>query len=146
MMDRRIEAWPSLGPPRTSTIEFGWSFVPLNRIAGAAAARNAGIAAARGEFIAFLDADDLFDPDKLAEEVALMRANPAAMMLYGPTRWWHPGEEHRDWVEDMSAQANRLHRPPKLLKNVLLLQRGEVPCTCSVLIRRSAIAGRGRIS
>src|SRR5690349_10860248 len=71
---------------------------------GAAAARNAGIAAARGEFIAFLDADDLFDPEKLAQEVTLMRANPAAMMLYGPTRWWHPGEEQRDWVEDMSAQ------------------------------------------
>jgi glycosyltransferase involved in cell wall biosynthesis len=107
---------------------------------GAAVARNAGIAAAAGEFIAFLDADDLFDADKLAEEVSLMRANPAAMMLYGPTRWWHPGEEHRDWVEDMSAQADTLHKPPELLIDVLLLQKGEVPCTCSVLIRRSAIA------
>jgi len=113
----------------------------LNR--GAAAARNHGIAAARGEFIAFLDADDLFDPEKLAEEVTLMRANPEAMMVYGPTRWWHPGEERRDWVEDMSAQANRLHRPPTLLKDVLLLQRGEVPCICGVLIRRSAIAAVG---
>lgn len=110
---------------------------------GAGAARNAGIAAARGEFIAFLDADDLFDPDKLAEEVTLMRANPAAMMLYGPTRWWHPGEEQRDWVEDMSAQADRLHRPPTLLRDVLLLQKGEVPCTCSVLIRRSAVMAVG---
>ncbi|MBR0797137.1 glycosyltransferase [Bradyrhizobium jicamae] len=108
---------------------------------GAAAARNAGIAAANGEFVAFLDADDLFDATKLTEDVALIRANPTAMMLYGPTRWWYPGEEQRDWVEDMSAQAGTLHRPPKLLKDVLLLQKGEVPCTCSVLIRRSAIAG-----
>lgn len=110
---------------------------------GAAAARNAGIAAARGNFVAFLDADDLFDADKLAEDVSLMRANPTAMMLYGPTRWWHPGEEHRDWVEDMSAQANRLHGPPKLLKEVLILQKGEVPCTCGVLIGRSAIVAVG---
>jgi glycosyltransferase involved in cell wall biosynthesis len=116
---------------------------PAKSNRGAAAARNAGIAAARGEFIAFLDADDLFDPDKLAEEVSLIRTHPAAMMLYGPTRWWHPGEEQRDWVEDMSAQADRLHRPPTLLKDVLLLQKGEVPCTCGVLIRRSAIAAVG---
>lgn len=110
---------------------------------GAAAARNAGLAIARGNFIAFLDADDLFNDDKLDEEIALMVANPSAMMIYGPTRWWYPGEEHRDWMENMRAQANKLHHPPRLLIDVLLLQKGEVPCTCAVLIRRSAVAAVG---
>lgn len=49
---------------------------------GQAAARNHGVSASHGEFIAFLDSDDLWLPDKLAHQVALLRACPHAPLAF----------------------------------------------------------------
>lgn len=50
--------------------------IELPRNAGAAAARNAGWEAARGEFVAFLDADDTWLPSKIELQLDFMRAYP----------------------------------------------------------------------
>ena len=44
--------------------------------AGPAAARNLGLGATKGEFVAFLDADDLWHPEKLARQMARFQARP----------------------------------------------------------------------
>lgn len=49
---------------------------------GLAAARNAGLRAARGEFIQFLDADDRLLPAKLSQQLALMQADPGLAGVY----------------------------------------------------------------
>jgi glycosyltransferase involved in cell wall biosynthesis len=49
--------------------------------AGAAAARNAAIAVAQGEFLAFLDADDEWHPDKLAQQIKILVDNPAILLV-----------------------------------------------------------------
>ncbi len=53
---------------------------PTNR--GLSAARNTGIEHARGTYIAVLDDDDLWLPEKLALQVELMKANPDVVLAY----------------------------------------------------------------
>ena len=50
---------------------------------GASYARNRGIAAARGSFIAFLDADDLWLPEKLALQSQAFRDDPSLDAVFG---------------------------------------------------------------
>jgi glycosyltransferase involved in cell wall biosynthesis len=54
--------------------------------AGVSAARSRGLKASRGEFVQFLDSDDLLYPDKIERQVADLTQNPAACLSYCVTR------------------------------------------------------------
>lgn len=54
------------------------SLVRLDRNSGAAVARNKAISMARGRYIAFLDSDDVWAPEKLCKQVQFMRDNECA--------------------------------------------------------------------
>jgi glycosyltransferase involved in cell wall biosynthesis len=67
---------------------------------GVAAARNAGLAAARGELIAFLDQDDVWLPHKLEAQVEFLGANPEVDMVISPFEVAvEPGATPLSWYE-----------------------------------------------
>ena len=110
---------------------------------GMSAARNLGIRNATGDYIALLDADDVWLPHKLEQQVVILGAQPEAAMVYGPTQWWYswtgkPEDSQRDFVYDFGVSPDTLVRPPALLA-LFLQNEGASPCTCSILVRREVL-------
>lgn len=61
---------------------------------GAARARNRAQAAARGQYMAFLDVDDFWRPEKLAKQIDLMQTTGAALTYTGYMRHYKDGGTH----------------------------------------------------
>jgi glycosyltransferase involved in cell wall biosynthesis len=53
-------------------------YIHMEENRGVSAARNLGVSAAKGKYIAFLDSDDIFLPDKLAAQLPLMKEASAS--------------------------------------------------------------------
>ena len=110
---------------------------------GMSASRNLGIYHATGSYVAFLDADDVWLPDKLEVQVHLLEAHPEAAMLYGNTLYWHSwagkaGDELDDYIPELGVEPNSIVEPPLLLP-LYLTGKAAVPCICSILVRREAL-------
>jgi glycosyltransferase involved in cell wall biosynthesis len=114
---------------------------------GASASRNLGTEHAAGEYLAFLDADDVYLPHKLAEQVRILDQASEAQVLYGATEYWHSwngvvaGRE--DWIwHPRGVQIGNVIQPPHALET-FLNDGGTVPCMGSVLARRAAVLAVG---
>lgn len=79
---------------------------------GVATARNAGIAAATGDWVAFCDADDIWLPGKLAAQFAAMDGVPGCRMSYTAWHVWVSGEAEPEpqLLQRLAAEAGDTRR------------------------------------
>lgn len=126
-------------PDRIRLLDSG----PL-RPMGTSGARNAGIAAAGGDFIAMLDSDDIYLPERLTRHVEVLNANPDVGMVVSDALWWfswgnppEKGDEHRS-----AGVKPGIVEPPRYLARILRF-RSEEPHTCSITVRQQVFERLG---
>jgi glycosyltransferase involved in cell wall biosynthesis len=112
---------------------------------GMSASRNLGLHHARGEFVAMLDADDVWLPERLEVHVRLADAHPAAGAVCGPTLYWRSwnGDPHaEDSLREIGVPGEGVVDPPTLLRS-MLRNEANAPASCSVLLRRDVVLALG---
>ncbi|HRQ37266.1 MAG TPA: glycosyltransferase family A protein [Chloroflexota bacterium] len=111
---------------------------------GLGPSRQLALEHSHGNLITILDADDLWLPPKLTEQVALLTEYPEVGMVYGRTKYWYSWNSNsQDKVQDFTppsgVEANTILLPPELLL-LFVRQQIAIPCTCSIMFRHEALS------
>ena len=99
---------------------------------GPGAARNKGIIRAKGEYIAFLDADDRWLPDKIKKQLSIMQKNSELALISTGAKYLSPEGELR-YTSKLKLEGELFHR----------LLRGNCIVTSSVMVRAEKIKSLG---
>lgn len=126
---------------------------PNHENRGMSASRNAGVALAAGEYVAFLDADDIWLPQRLQRHVEALQRHPAAAISMSPTLLWSswnedPHASRKPWLtadilHSLYLPPNQVFQPPELATHYLSVHGLGVPGICSQTIKREAILAVG---
>jgi glycosyltransferase involved in cell wall biosynthesis len=141
----------AMGYTRQSDGRIRYLTHPAGENRGMSASRNLGIAEAKGDFIAFLDGDDSWLPNKLGRQIDLFGEHPEALMVCGATLYWHQWQDGEgtdrlvrtgEILRGADAgvclvEQDRSYRPPELMTLLYPLGRGVTPSMSGIIVRRS---------
>ncbi len=124
--DRTLELLDTVEDPRLKVFSYSNGGLPV--------ARNRGISQSTGAFITFLDADDLWTPDKLELQLAALQQNPEAGVAYS-------------WTCNMDEKGENFHPGHQVIFEGYvyskLLLGNFIASGSNIMIRQKAIASVG---
>jgi len=111
---------------------------------GMSASRNLGVSKSEGDYIALIDADDLWLPNKLEQQIYISNENMEAALIYGAPKYWYSWTENKedlekDTIPDLTIPTDTVYDPPSL--SVLLYPLGKAisPCPSDLFMKKSLI-------
>jgi glycosyltransferase involved in cell wall biosynthesis len=114
---------------------------PDHQNRGMSATRNAAVRRSRGKWIAFLDADDVWLPNKLEEQQRIVADHPEAGLLYGSPLYWFSWVSGKppfpDCQPGIGVPAESMLYPPELMLRNYPLGTGPAPCPSDLIVSRA---------
>lgn len=110
--------------------------------------RNTVVQQLDSRYVAFLDADDVWLPNKLERQVSTLESRPDVGMVYGRSQWWfswtgRPEDLERDYLHRLGLPAHERIGARELLSAFFLRQDAAIPGPSSIMIRREAALAIG---
>jgi len=111
---------------------------------GMSASRNLGIKNSRGEYVCFLDSDDVYLPQKIKENINVLTSQIDADFVYTSSLYWYSWtgmqeDKGKDYIwNNFGVPPDIIIEPPILLKK-MIFDRNTVPCPGSFLVRREVV-------
>ena len=107
---------------------------------GPAGARNTGVERATGEWIAFLDSDDAWLPEKTEVQLEAAKSSPAIALICGETRVLsHANEKERTGNEGVQVSTGRGVKPDNQVLTLADFVATNPVATSTVMVKKAAI-------